>query len=253
MGALASPYDEYRKFFSIQAEMLFSIMFIIFKERGPYRIACINSFLCVMAKMPQGLFKTYSDFIYHAPREAVVASDARISGETLFDEQKGMRSNLASFSSGFASFHLLATLALAFFLFFLFRERTEEILLDAAENLWQRVLRGLLLFLVVPLAGAFLFFTAVGIPLGLALIALYFAGLVFSAAYAGVLLGVFLERPLFRRSAFPLSARTVFVGVALLALLGVIPYLGFVAVLLFTLASFGSLGTIGWRHLKQMR
>lgn len=190
------------------------------------------------------------DFIYHAPREASIASAARVGGETIFDRQQGARSGFVSLASGFVSFHLLATLAGAFFLFLLFRERTEEILLDACENFWQRILRGLLLFITVPFAGAFLFFTAVGIPLGLALLALYLAGLVFSAAYGGMLLGVLLERPLFKRSAFPLSARTVFVGVALLALLGAVPYLGLVAGFLFILASFGAVGTIGWRHLK---
>lgn len=193
------------------------------------------------------------DFIYHAPREATVAPDVRIGGETLFDEQKGARSGFASLAPGFVPFQLLAMLAGAFFLFFLFRERTEEILLDAAENFWMRVLRGLLLFLIVPIASAFLFLTAVGIPLGIALVALYLAGGIFSTAYGGMLIGVLLERQLFRRSAFPLSPRTVFVGVALLALLGAVPYLGFAALFLLTLASFGSVGTIGWRRLKDVR
>lgn len=193
------------------------------------------------------------DLIYHTPREARIAPDARIGGETLFDRQKGAHSGLASLASGFVPFHLLATFAGAFFLFFLFRERTEEILLDASENFWMRALRGLLLFLIVPLMGAFLFLTAVGIPLGLALTALYLAGLIFSTAYGAMLLGVLLERPLFRRSAFPLSARTVLVGVALLALLGAVPYLGFAALFFLTLASLGSIGTIGWRRLKEVR
>lgn len=193
------------------------------------------------------------DFIYHAQREAIIASAARIGGETIFDRQKGARSGFVSLVSGFVPFYLLAALAAAFFLFFLFRERTEEILLDASENFWQRVLRGMLLFVTAPLVSAFLFFTAVGIPLGLALIALYLAGLIFSVVYGAILLGVLLERPLFKRSAFPLSARTVFVGVALFALLGAVPYLGLVAGFLFTLASFGSLGTIGWRRLKEIR
>ena len=194
-----------------------------------------------------------SDFMYHAPREASIASDARVLGETLFDEQSGAaRGIVARFSSGSVSFQLLAMLAGAFFLFLLFRERTEEILLDASQNFWRRILRGLLLFLIAPFAGALLFFTAIGIPLGFALFALYLAGLVFSSAYAGMLLGAILSRPLFHRSAFPLSARTVFVGTAFLALLQAVPYLGFAALLLLTLASLGSLGTIGWRRVKQM-
>src|SRR3989338_5746266 len=52
-----------------------------------------------------------SDFMYHAPREASIASDARVLGETLFDEQSGAaRGIVARFSSGSVSFQLLAML-----------------------------------------------------------------------------------------------------------------------------------------------
>ncbi|MBI1975141.1 MAG: polymer-forming cytoskeletal protein, partial [Parcubacteria group bacterium] len=194
-----------------------------------------------------------SDFIYHAPREASIAPDVRIGGETLFDKQDGTARGIVShFSSGFVSFQLLAALTMSFFLFLLFRERGEEILLDASLHFWQRTLRGFLIFLTVPFAGAFLFFTVIGIPLGIAFAALYLTALISAFAYGGMLLGVLLERPLFKRSPFPLSARTVFVGVALLAFLQAIPYLGFAALFLFTLASLGSLGTIGWRRVKHM-
>lgn len=193
------------------------------------------------------------DFIHHGAREARVAKGARVGGEMLFDKQEGGSVGLiASFASGLFPFQLLMGLAGAFFLFLLFRERSEEILLDAFENFWRRVLRGLLLFIILPLASAFLLFTVVGIPLGIAFAALYLAGIILASACAGMLLGVALERPLFRRQAFPLSVRPVFVGTALLALLGALPYIGLVVVFIFTLASFGALGTIGWRNLKQM-
>ncbi|MDO8564966.1 MAG: polymer-forming cytoskeletal protein [bacterium] len=193
------------------------------------------------------------DFIYHAKQEIQIPAGAQISGRVLFDEEGGGGIALPfgrDTLSGFFSLELLMELALGFFLLLLVRERLEETLLDAVSAFWRRVLRGVLIMLLIPIASILFLVSVVGIPVAALLLFLLAAGFAVSIPLAGFMAGLWLERVLFKRSAFPLSYRPVLLGILLLALISLIPYVGFVANLLLILASLGSIGTVFYRHAK---
>lgn len=193
------------------------------------------------------------DFIHHANGKAALPSNVSIGGEVILDEaaRTGARFSLAPFLGGFFALRTLMMLALGFALFFLVRERLEETLLDTLANFWPRVLRGALIILLLALSAALLFPTVVGIPLALSLGALLFLLLALSWGYAGILLGALCERPLFKRSPFPLFYRPVFFGIVLLALLSLVPFAGTILYGMLLLAGAGSFGTVFYRHLRR--
>ncbi|OHA20415.1 MAG: hypothetical protein A2849_01400 [Candidatus Taylorbacteria bacterium RIFCSPHIGHO2_01_FULL_51_15] len=195
------------------------------------------------------------DFIYHAEGKGALPEGVVIAGKTVLDEtpQKGFTFPIRGILGGLFSLQILMMLALGFALFFLARERTEEVLLDTLQCFWPRLLRGALIMIVMPLLVIVLIPTVVGIPLSLVLGALFFLLVAFSFIFAGLIVGAWSERFLFKRSPFPLSYRPVLLGVILLSLASLIPLVGplFHGILLLTAA--GSLGTVFFRALQIKR
>ncbi len=193
------------------------------------------------------------NFIYHAKEEISIPQSGVVGGDIIFDQRKEEMTVFSSMSgifSGIFSIQILMTLALGFFLLFWVRERTQEVLEEAVFNFWRRALRGALIVVLVPFFVLVLLFSVVGLPLAIVLLALFISGLVVAMAGAGLLLGVWIERFLFKKPPFPLWWRPVLVGIISLSLVSVIPYIGAIITLVLSLAVFGGAGTVFYRHLK---
>lgn len=193
------------------------------------------------------------DLIYHASREVTIPSGARVGGEVIFDRVREGGSGLAGLFSGLFSLQILMMLAFAFALLLLARERTEEVLLDAISHFWPRVLRGLIILVLLPVAAALLFASVVLFPIGIALAAFFIASLLAASASAGILVGLWVERVLFKRAPFPLWWRPVLLGILALSLISVIPYVGLLIHAVLLLAALGGVGTVCYKHLKEVR
>lgn len=194
------------------------------------------------------------DFIYHARREIAIPSGAFVRGRVIFQDTSsgGAAGRISAALSGLFSLELLMMLGLGFLLFFFSRPRLEETLMDAVTNFWPRVLRGALLFLLLPTAAALLLASVVGAPAGILLLLLFATALLVSGALSGILVGAALERVFFKRSLVPLSYRPVLLGILCLSLVAVIPYLGLLIYLVLLLASLGAVGSVFYRKLNAL-
>jgi len=196
------------------------------------------------------------DFISHTREKPVVPVSAKIAGDTVHDERGGAAigiSVLPAFMGGLFSLHALMALALGFFLFFLAKDRTEEVLLDVLPQFGKRLVRGLLVLFVMPVAITVLFGSVVGIPVALVLLALFAVLVITSSVFGGIMLGAWSERVFFKRSAFPLTYRPVLIGIILLSLIVALPVVGAVVHLFLMFAAAGSISTVFYRHFREMR
>jgi hypothetical protein len=191
------------------------------------------------------------DFIHHTRGKAKPPINVVITGEVIFGEWKSDGVSFQrAFLGGFFSLKALMMLALGFLLFFLARERTEEVLLETLPNFWMRVLRGFLILILLPIAISIFALSVIGIPIALILGALLLLLLLLSWVYAGLLLGAWSEQIFFKRSAFPLSYRPVLLGIVFLSILSAIPFVGLIIHGMLLLAAAGSLGTVFWNKLR---
>lgn len=197
--------------------------------------------------------KVGGDYILHNSAKNVPPLNVVITGKFIKDDLSAHKSTGfgSAFSGGFFSLKVLMMLALAFVLFFFARERSEEVLLEVLPNFWPRVLRGLLILIILPLVGILLITTVVGIPLMLIMGALFSLLVLLSWGYAGILLGAWSERILFKRSAFPLTYRPVLLGVLFLSVISLIPVIGPLFHGILILAVAGALGTLFARFVRR--
>ncbi len=192
------------------------------------------------------------DFIHHARGKTAAPLSVAIAGKVILDEAQGSGIEFPgdTFIGGFFSLKILMMLALGFLLFFLIRERTEEVLLETLPHFWMRVLRGFLIIILFPLAIPLLLLSVVGIPIALVLGALFLLLLLLSWGYAGILLGAWSEQFFFKRSAFPLSYRPVLLGIMFLSIISVVPFIGAIIHGILLLSVAGSIGTLFFRRVR---
>lgn len=195
------------------------------------------------------------DLIYHARQSISDLGSAAVAGKVIFNQEEprngaGLFSRSGFFSGSF-SLGLLMFIALGFCLFFFAGPRVEEILRDATDNFWHRMLRGFLITLLVPLFASLFCASIVGLPVGILLFSLFLSAFILSVAISGIAIGAWIETTFFKRSPFPLSYRPVLLGIAVFSFLLVIPYIGVLIDALIILVSLGSIGTLFYRRIRQ--
>src|SRR3989338_4344237 len=195
------------------------------------------------------------DFIYHTRGKAPAPTNVSITGKTILDEaRRGASTGIPNpFSRRFLALKALMMLALGFTLFFFVRDRTEDVLLDILPHFGVRVLRGLLIVILMPLAIILLLPSVIGIPIAILFAASFVVLLLLSWVYAGVLLGAWCERFFFKRSPFPLSYRPVLLGIIFISLISLIPLVGLLFHGILLLAAAGSIGTLFSRYMRAVR
>lgn len=194
------------------------------------------------------------DFTYHSQSEARIENGSLIEGNTVFDKREKPASAwsiVPVFFSGLISLKILMGLVIAFFLFFLARWRTNEVLLDATDAFFPRMLRGFIIAITTPFVAGLLLFSVIGLPLGIVLVSLYVSALLLSSVIAAFLWGLWLERRLLKRPSEGLAVRPIIIGVFIFYLVGAIPYIGWILALATIFSSLGALGTVFYKHMEQ--
>lgn len=143
---------------------------------------------------------------------------------------------------------LLSVLAVGLILLFVFRRQTEEFVKKNLEEFGWDFLRGLAIAICLPIAAIISFFTVVGAVLGVGGLLLYFFLMVLCSALAGMALGSLVWKLVARKKEYPFDWKTVLIGIVLMSLLKLIPYVGWVFLFVFFLAAFGGLWTMLYRH-----
>lgn len=133
---------------------------------------------------------------------------------------------------------------------------TKTIFTESAKRLkaapGQSTLIGMIYFIAVPGAILLLMFTLIGIPLALALLALYLISMFFSPIIASVILARIAEMR-YRKKWGTINLFFAALGIyVLLKLLWLIPFIGWIIVLFAIFATYGAFETVKYERLKKI-
>ncbi len=121
---------------------------------------------------------------------------------------------------------IISVLVLTFVALAVFPKFATKLLKDfATKDVFKNVLIGLGLLLLVPIAAIFVLISVVGFPVGLVAILAYILLIVFSTPVSGLVLGDVLAKNLFKKEKMNVYLKAL-LGVVLIELLALIPYLG---------------------------
>lgn len=196
------------------------------------------------------------DLTYTSANEVVMEEGAAVRGETQFtrrEQQGDMKGGLAAFASlaFFAGFFM--RLACALLLALVFHRYARTLVESVADRPLLELGRGFAAFAITPVASVVLLATVLGVPLGILGLILFAMMLIFASLLAPVLLGSVLHKLVMKPSGYEVTWLTVLVGVIAYAVLGWIPFVGWIGKFILVLMTLGAIVKVKWEAGKSWR
>ena len=136
---------------------------------------------------------------------------------------------------------IIGALVLAFVALAVFPKFALKMLKNfAAKNVFKNVLVGLGILVLVPLAAIFTMITIIGLPLGFIALLIYALLIAFSGSVSGLVLGDLLAKKLFKKEKMSVYLKAL-IGVGLIELLALVPFVGGLVTLASLLFGIGFL------------
>jgi len=183
---------------------------------------------------------------YDSPSDLVRAQDAQVSGD-INKKNTPVINDLSLVKWYVLQGCVLLFVALSFYL--LGSRYLQAVTLHAFHSVGISGLLGLALFIIVPFISGVLMVSIVGSLMGILLLLVYIATLITAFICTGILFGYSFQRVVLKKHT--LTFATVFLGVILLLLIGLIPVVGGLLVFAGMLVMFGALSRAFYQKLRE--
>lgn len=200
------------------------------------------------------------DLKYSAIKTVVIEEGGQVRGETVFTQLKGnkeIKRNVVGAIFGFltlafaAKFLMLLTAALVLGL--VFRRYSKELVEKATLNPLKELGRGIITLIVLPILSVILLITVIGIPLGIIGLLSFAILSIFAMIITPIFLGALVHKWIFKKSAYTVNWKTILLGAAVYMILGLIPFLGWIAICVSVAITIGAALNIKWQVVKSWR
>jgi len=182
------------------------------------------------------------NFSYRSGKEATIASGARITGTTTFDQVKRFDRDVFGPLLVFSFFAKMLLAAItAVLLVLIFKTKTPRIIHQGLNDFWPSLLRGFLVAVAVPVAIVLLAVTVVGIPIAVVLLLGYIAWMIMAAIGSGILFGSWLAKVAMKQNPPPIDWKVALVGTVALFIVSIVPFVGWIAGCIFFLVTLGAI------------
>lgn len=185
---------------------------------------------------------------YRSENRAQIASGARITGETNFRQRPRTDRTGQAVLSFILSF--LAAFVFGVLLLLLFPARTVEVAETIGRSPWVSLGLGFAALFLVPAAAILLLLLVITIPISLTVVFLYILGLYLAKIFVGLFLGRFIT------GRFKIGGGNyvaLLIGLLIIMLLGLIPFLGGLVRFFYILFGLGAAVWVLYRIISERR
>ncbi|MDO8601665.1 MAG: hypothetical protein Q7R62_00830, partial [bacterium] len=179
--------------------------------------------------------------------EAVLESGAIVNGQITnvpVAQARGLRGMIAAAGAmGFLIFLFAGLIC-----FWLFKNRSKQLVAHALAHFGKELLRGLIILIAVPIAVIILLISIIGAPIGFIILLIYIVMLILAKIFAGIMLGGWINRVIFKKPDQIFNWQTVIGGNVVLWALRFIPVVGGAVSFVFMLVALGAFWGYIHRH-----
>ena len=193
------------------------------------------------------------DLTYSAPEAAKIADGATVSGVTTFDQMKQHRSQekkgagfLVALGGIFLVGKLFVTLLAALVLVLLFQKFSRMVSMGVLENYGKNALLGFAALIVTPFALILIAATLVGFLVAGIGFGVYALGLFLAKALVGIVAGALLSQWIKKEAI--VDWKWAILGVVVVQVVSLIPFVGWIAMCLLFIGTFGALVSIVYQQ-----
>lgn len=197
--------------------------------------------------------KINGDLVYTSDNDAKIESGAKISGNTTRKTPPDKPKGIAAFFVASRIISLLATILVALLFIFIFPNKSRIITKSWREKFGKNLLWGFLFLIAVPVAAVLLLITAIGYPLAIGAIILYVI-LLYLGKIAGIIsLGFWVQNLGKKEKEDKPNWIFAVLAAVFYNILQLIPFVGWLGMLLIFLAGLGALIRFDWDTVKKLR
>lgn len=192
--------------------------------------------------------RVVGDFDYYSEKELGTVNGATINGKTTFHLEQIKKTTYPTHKFPWLAFltfwwlvKITGTVILAWLIFYLWPTETKSMITTALSSPGRELIRGFVLFFIIPIAVIICSITLIGLPLA-AIGGFFFASLtVFTVAVSGLLVAALITRFIFKKKEAELNWWIILLGILVLAIIKLIPLVGWIIGFLIYLTAFGIL------------
>lgn len=188
------------------------------------------------------------DVINHSIKEVVLVEGAVIKGKLLNEPALGRGQGVRGMVAAVGVVGFFAFLLAGFVCFWLFRNRSTQLVAHALAHFGKEFLRGIICLIAIPIFALLLCITLVGAPIGIIGLLVYVGVIILAKVFAGVMLGGWINKVVFKKPDQIFTWQTVIGGNVILLVLQFVPILGGAVSFIFTLVAFGAFWGYIHRH-----
>ena len=193
---------------------------------------------------------------YSTPEKATMQDGAVVRGKVTYEATPKPVPSPAAFVA-FLSIafilHSLMVLACALVVGLVFNSYARQLVSQALSQPLLELGRGFATLAMLPVASVLLFVTVIGVPLGVLGVLGFLGALVYSTIIAPIVLGSLLNKWFTKSVSYEVSWQTILLGAVVYVLLGLIPFVGWIAKLALVFLSIGAATKIKWDVMKAWR
>jgi hypothetical protein len=160
---------------------------------------------------------------------------------------------VAALVAVFALAKLMMTIATVLFAVLVFKKQSRMLTEDTVMDFWPNVLKGILCLIAAPIVLVCIGFTVIGLPLALIGFLVYALWLVVSNVFSFVVIGAWSYHKLFKTPSVVVDWHTALFGILIVYVVGLIPFIGWLAVTISVMAVMGALIKDWHRKMWLMR
>jgi len=186
---------------------------------------------------------------YTSPREALIPQSVIIVGDITFNEAEIVTDARSFFTALFGAVFItkiFTLLTAGLLIALLFQRFSQNLAVQSVDHAGIEILRGFIMLIFIPTLSFFLIITLLGFLLGAFGLLLFFGMLLFTRVVSGIVFGALLARLIIKRVV--VNWQWVIVGITLLEVIKLIPFIGWTVSFIVFLITFGALSYLIYRH-----
>lgn len=191
----------------------------------------------------------------YASKEEIEIDESKVLGEITFEQIKTVKAGLfgnLKMLIGLITIALLlkflSAIAIGLIFVYLLKKFTKDIVKNSLQKFWPNLGLGLASLILIPIVAIILAISIIGLWLAGLIMVLYCLLLLLSSVFAGIILGTWLIKVLAKKKEYVIDWKAVLVGVIVIKIIILIPFIGWLAKLIFLLMSLGAL--MRWLYRK---
>lgn len=192
---------------------------------------------------------------YKATKELTKEEGAIVNGTITFEprtKQNVPKATLVGIFSLWVIGKFLALFICSLIIGLSFKRYGKEIAAKATEKPLMELGRGLLVLAALPILSLLAFITVIGIPFGILGLISFIALLIFSWLVSPIIVGSVIQQ-YFSKNTQEMSWKTILLGAFVYSVLGIIPFIGWLAQILIMFIALGVVVSVKWSVVKEWR